>query len=163
MIKYPPYRHRVSGAGHWLDLKGHRHTWSPPWAPPGVSTPTSSTALRLLALTCPHPWNSTRSVWDSFFKITERLLGFDFTLACSGKDSNLYRVKLPMLSKFYLYFTVFGCKMPQVLCERGLWWKHIHLIYWLYDDSDADYGLNDSMSWEEKETPHKTCTLIKKS
>ena len=62
----------------------------------------------LLALTCPCPHSSTRS--DPFFKITQSLLGFDFTLACFGKDSTFTKRKLPMLRKFCAI--VLSCKMP---------------------------------------------------
>lgn len=81
-----------------------------PCPPSGILSDTDEfhSSETLLALTCPCPHSSTRS--DPFFKITQRLLGFDFTLTCFGKDSTFTKRKLPMLRKFC--FIVLSCKMP---------------------------------------------------
>lgn len=50
----------------------------------------------LPALTCPCLPSNIRS--DPFFKITQRLLGFQFILACFGRGPTFTKEKLPMLS-----------------------------------------------------------------
>lgn len=91
LIQYPQYIHRVTGWALPAFEEPSSHQSQVPCPPSGILSNTDEfrSSETPLALTCPCPHSSARS--DPFFKITQRLLGFDFTLTVLQKIQPLQR------------------------------------------------------------------------